>query len=132
MTGLAGSTAVPGLPAKPVIDILVVVEDLRDAGACIAPLAKLGYSFVDHPENVDRRFFRKGAPRTHHLHIVEAGSAAHRDHLDFRDALRAGPELRRAYADLKAALAEAHRRDRETYSKKKSDFVRRSLVEWRH
>lgn len=65
-----GSTAVPGLDAKPIIDLMLVVPALEDAVRCIQPLQALGYTFIDHPENVDRQFFRKGSPRTHHLHIV--------------------------------------------------------------
>lgn len=95
-----GSTAVPGLDAKPIIDIMVVVRHLDDAVHCIAPLKELGYTFVDYPDNVDRRFFRKGVPRTHHLHIVAAGSQSLADHLDFRDALRAQPEIRQQYQEL--------------------------------
>ncbi len=118
-----GSTAVPGLDAKPIIDIMVEVRELEDAVACIAPLRALGYAFVDHPENIDRCFFRKGFPRTHHLHIVEHGSAPVVDHLAFRDALRAGRELRQRYAQLKAELAARHRHDRKRYTESKTAFV---------
>jgi len=118
-----GSTAVPGLDAKPVIDIMVVVRRLEDTAECIAPLQELGYSFIDYPQNVDRRFFRKGFPRTHHLHIVASGSQTLADHVDFRDALRANPALRQAYQDLKHTLAEQFRDDRATYSEKKGSFI---------
>jgi GrpB-like predicted nucleotidyltransferase (UPF0157 family)/predicted kinase len=126
-----GSTAVPGLEAKPVIDIMVVVRQLEDAAACIAPLQGLGYTFIDYPQNVDRRFFRKGLPRTHHLHIVAVGSQTLADHIDFRDALRADPALRQAYQDLKRALSEQFRNDRATYSEKKGAFVAETLATWR-
>jgi len=91
-------------------------------------LHKLGYTFIDHPQSTDRRFFRKGLPRTHHLHIVETGSPALADHLDFRDALRADPALRAEYQALKHALAEAHRHDRATYSARKGGFVGEALA----
>jgi GrpB-like predicted nucleotidyltransferase (UPF0157 family)/predicted kinase len=126
-----GSTAAPGLEAKPVIDILVALERLEDAGACIAPLEALGYTFIDYPQNTDRRFFRKGLPRTHHLHIVERGSASYHDHLDFRDALRADPALLESYRRLKMELAERHRQDRAAYSAAKTEFVGRALEGWR-
>jgi GrpB-like predicted nucleotidyltransferase (UPF0157 family)/predicted kinase len=126
-----GSTAVPGLVAKPVIDLMVAVRHLDDAADCIAPLQALGYAFIDHPENIDRRFFRKGLPRTHHLHIVEAGSATLADHLDFRDALRADPALREAYAALKTELAARHKHERATYTDSKTAFVREVLARWR-
>jgi GrpB-like predicted nucleotidyltransferase (UPF0157 family)/predicted kinase len=126
-----GSTAVPGLPAKPVIDLLVAVRCLGDAAACIPPLQALGYAFVDYPQNVDRRFFRKGLPRTHHLHIVAQGSASYCDHLDFRDALREDPRLRQEYLDLKTGLAQRYRNDRARYSDSKTVFVQRVLAERR-
>lgn len=127
-----GSTAVPGLSAKPVIDILIAVGGLDQALDCIAPLRKLGYAFVDHPENTDRRFFRKGLPRTHHLHIVESDSPSWRDHLDFRDALRLDPDLRRAYQQLKSDLASHHKKDRAAYAAAKGAFVAQALADYRH
>jgi GrpB-like predicted nucleotidyltransferase (UPF0157 family) len=133
-----GSTAVPGLDAKPIIDIMVVVRRLQDAADCIAPLRKLGYAFIDYPQNTDRRFFRKGirrpdgggTRRTHHLHIVEQNSASFRDHLAFRDALRARPVWRQEYADLKAGLASQHKKDRAIYSERKTAFVARVVRSW--
>jgi GrpB-like predicted nucleotidyltransferase (UPF0157 family)/predicted kinase len=119
-----GSTAIPGLAAKPIIDIMIVVRKLDDAAQCIAPLKELGYTFVDHPENVDRRFFRRGQrPRTHHIHIVEQDSQALKEHLVFRDALRGDPQLRDRYAALKYDLAERCRNDRAQYTKSKTEFV---------
>jgi len=122
-----GSTAIPGLPAKPVIDIMLVVRMLDDAIDCIGPLSDLGYAFIDYPQNTDRRFFRKGQPRTHHVHIIAAGNAELIDHLAFRDALRADPQLRDQYAALKFDLAERHRNDRAQYSDSKTEFVQRVL-----
>jgi GrpB-like predicted nucleotidyltransferase (UPF0157 family)/predicted kinase len=122
-----GSTAVPGLAAKPIIDIMIAVRQLDEAVECIGPLSDLGYAFNNHPQNVDRRFFRKGQPRTHHAHIIAAGSADLRRHLAFRDALRANPEWRDQYAALKYNLADRHRNDRRQYTESKTDFVRRVL-----
>ncbi len=111
------------LHAKPIIDIMVEVRRLEDAVTCIAPLRPLGYAFVDRPDNIDRRYFRQGSPRTHHLHIVEQGSAPVVDHLAFRDALRASHELRQRYTQLKAELAACHRHDRNRYTVAKTAFV---------
>jgi GrpB-like predicted nucleotidyltransferase (UPF0157 family) len=122
-----GSTAVPGLPAKPVIDIMLVVRKLDDAIDCIGPLSDLGYTFIDYPQNTDRRFFRKGQPRTHHVHIVAEGNAELIDHLAFRDALRSDSQLCDQYAALKIDLAERHRNDRAQYSDSKTEFVQRVL-----
>jgi len=126
-----GSTAIPGLDAKPIIDTMVAVRRLDDAVACIAPLQALGYVFVDYPQNVDRRFFRKGKPRTHHLHIVEAGSQSLIEHLAFRDALRADADLRREYQALKHNLRTKYKHDRAAFSESKSAFVQKVLAQWR-
>lgn len=126
-----GSTSVPGMEAKPTIDLLVVVARLEDAAACIAPLRRLGYAFIDYPQNLERRFFRKGTPRAYHLHIVAAGSAMRADPLDFRDALRADPQLREQYAQLKRTLADEFRHDRASYSQRKGAFIAAALARWR-
>lgn len=126
-----GSTAVPGLSAKPIVDLMVEVRQLDHAQACIAPLAGLGYAFVDHPENTDRRFFRRGMPRTQHLHIVETGSACFEDLLDFRDALRTDSALREDYQRLKTDLSQRYRCDRAAYTINKSAFVVATLSTWR-
>jgi GrpB-like predicted nucleotidyltransferase (UPF0157 family)/predicted kinase len=127
-----GSTAIPGLDAKPIIDIMIVVRKLDDAAQCIVPLKELGYTFIDYPQNVDRRFFRKGLhPRTHHAHIVEQGSQTLKVHLAFRDALRNDPRLRDQYAALKYELAERYRNDRAQYTESKTEFVER-VVESAH
>ena len=102
---------------------MVEVRRLEDAVTCIVPLRPLGYAFVDRPDNIDRRSFRKGLPRTHHLHIVEQGSAPVVDHLAFRDALRTGRDLRQRYAQLKAELAARHRHDGNRYTLAKTAFV---------
>ncbi len=118
-----GSTSVPGLAAKPITDLMVTVRRLDDAIACIAPLQSLGYTFVDHPQNTDRRFFKKGDPRTHHLHIVEHGGTEEWRHVAFRDALRADDRLRDDYAALKIKLAEQFTDNRPAYTDAKTTFV---------
>ena len=121
-----GSTAVPDMPAKPVIDLMALVDDLD------APIAALveqgGYDF---PEEFNaalghRRWLCRpsAAYRTHHLHLVDEQAELDR-HLRFRDRLRADPGLRAEYAGLKRGLARAHRDDREAYSEAKSASVRR-------
>ncbi len=126
-----GSTSVPGLAAKPILDIMVAIPGLDDALLCIAPLRTLGYAFVDHAQNTDRRFFRKGFPRTHHLHVVEDGGRTLADHVDFRDALRTRPELREKYGRLKADLAQRFTRDRARYTSSKSAFIDQALRDYR-
>jgi GrpB-like predicted nucleotidyltransferase (UPF0157 family) len=126
-----GSTAIPRLSAKPVIDVLVLVRQLEDAVACIPPLAMLGYQFVDYAGNTNRKFFRKGVPRTHHVHIMAYDDPHVRDYLDFRDALRQDAALHQAYEELKRSLSQRFPADRAKYSASKSDFIRQVLDRWR-
>lgn len=123
-----GSTAVPGLAAKPIIDILVGVRNLEESRACFAPLARLGYLHAPYlPEEM--HWFCKPHPsrRTHHLHLIPVGSKRYRDELAFRDCLRGNPKLSTEYATLKRGLATRFQSDREAYTNAKSNFVRRAL-----
>ncbi len=119
-----GSTAVPGLDAKPVIDLQISVADLEPEGPYRAPLEQLGFEF--DPANPDRskRFFR--APlgsRRIHVHVRRVGSFDEQLNLLFRDFLRAHESARLEYADAKRALAERFRADREAYVRAKEPVV---------
>lgn len=116
-----GSTAVPRIRAKPVIDILVTVENIRLEDV-EGRLARMGYLHVPIGDP-ERLFFRKGMPRTHHLHVVRHGGEEHRKHLMFRDRLIAHPEEAEEYERLKASLALRFREDRRSYSDGKDDFI---------
>jgi GrpB-like predicted nucleotidyltransferase (UPF0157 family) len=125
-----GSTAVPGLDAKPIVDILVGVEDLEGSKAAFGPLDELGYLYA--PYRVEEmHWFCKPHPsrRTHHLHLVSAGSSRFRDELAFRDRLRADPQLAAQYAELKHRLGARLEHDREAYTDAKADFIRSALTE---
>src|ERR1700757_3462886 len=123
-----GSTAVPGLSAKPIIDILIAVRSLADAQATfVEALRNLDYVYwADNPKK-DRMFFVKGMPpfgsrRSHHVHVSEpTGEIWQR--LGFRDYLRAHPEEAEVYERLKRRLATEHRTDREAYTEAKSAYV---------
>lgn len=119
-----GSTAVPGLDAKPVIDIAVGVESLRGSRPCIDLLRELHYAYSPYRGEV-MHWFCKPSParRTHHLHLMPTGSRRFRDELVFRDYLRAHPDRAGEYADLKRALADAHTYDRDAYTRAKADHV---------
>lgn len=123
-----GSTAVPGLAAKPVLDILVGVRTLDDSPAIITAIRGLGYEYVPDFE-IDtpfRRYFRcvAGGVRTHQIHLVERTNTAWWDrHVDFRDWLRTDDEDRDAYAALKTHLAVEHRHDRLAYTEAKTPFI---------
>lgn len=126
-----GSTAVPGLPAKPILDVLVTVPDLEAARALLPALEGLGYEYRPDEEIPDRHYFRRrrGTARTHHLSLAEPGSHHHRVTIAFRDALRREPALAREYGALKLELARRFRRNREAYIEGKSAFVHRVLCD---
>lgn len=123
-----GSTAVVGLPAKPVIDIMAPVASLRGSEGVIDSASLVGY--VYHPYRAEfMHWFCKPSPqvRTHHLHLVPLGSPLWAECLVFRDALRANQALREEYASLKRRLAEQFVNDREAYTQAKAPFVARVL-----
>jgi GrpB-like predicted nucleotidyltransferase (UPF0157 family) len=118
-----GSTAVPGLAAKPVIDIMAPVASPAASLDAVAIAAHIGY--VHFPYKPDlMHWFCKPSPdhRTHHLHLVPLGSVVWRERLAFRDALRANASLRAEYEALKLHLAAQRRNDREAYTEAKSSF----------
>jgi GrpB-like predicted nucleotidyltransferase (UPF0157 family) len=123
-----GSTAVPGLDAKPTIDILVGIESLEAGRACFGPLAQLQYLYAPYLQ-AEMHWFCKPHPsrRTHHLHLVPVGFARYREELAFRDRLRADAEAARKYAALKRGLADRLREDREAYTEAKASFIRAIL-----
>jgi GrpB-like predicted nucleotidyltransferase (UPF0157 family) len=123
-----GSTAVPGLPAKPVVDLDVIVAARADVAEAIRRLERLGYVHKGNAGIEGREAFRwpPGEAR-HHLYVLVEGAAELRRHLAFRDALRADAALRDAYAALKRSLARQHAGDREVYTEAKSDFISRVL-----
>lgn len=103
-----GSTSVPGLPAKPIVDMMGGVRSLDEARAAAEPLAGLGYVFAEH--RPDAWHFYRPSPdspeaHTHHLHLTEVGSPLWTERLTFRNALRADPGLAARYRDLKLELA---------------------------
>jgi GrpB-like predicted nucleotidyltransferase (UPF0157 family) len=123
-----GSTAVPGLEAKPIVDILVGVESLGASLACFESLVSLDYLYGPYLAD-EMHWFCKPDPsrRTHHLHLVPTGSSRFRDELAFRDRLRASPKTAEEYAELKHDLAARFKDDREAYTDAKADFIRRVL-----
>ncbi len=122
-----GSTSVPGLGAKPVIDIMLGVESLADADLCIEPIVNLGYVYVPEYEDEipNRRYFKKAladGTHTHHIHLVETTSAFWEDHLLFRDYLRAHPETAWDYERVKRSLAPYFNNGND-YANAKTDFI---------
>ncbi|WP_428000468.1 GrpB family protein [Acidovorax sp.] len=124
-----GSTAVPGLPAKPIIDIMAPVRSLAESADAIAAASALAYLYYPYkPEQL--HWFCKPSPahRTHHLHLVPLGSTLWHQRLAFRDALRGSATLAARYAALKRRLAVAYRHDREGYTEAKGPFIAQVLA----
>jgi GrpB-like predicted nucleotidyltransferase (UPF0157 family) len=121
-----GSTAIPGLAAKPVIDIMAGVESLEASRAAVAVLERHEYCYAPYRTEV-MHWLCKPSPavRTYHLHLVPLGSPLWIEQLAFRDYLRAHADTALEYAALKRCLAEAHRFDREAYTTAKTPFVQR-------
>ncbi len=119
-----GSTAVPGLDAKPVIDILAGVHDLASSRGCFGQLAALDYQYAPYRPQEMHWFCKPDRRRrTHHLHLMPVESERYRDELAFRDYLRTHPEVAAEYATLKRALAERFENDREAYTAAKAEFI---------
>ncbi|RCV90122.1 GrpB family protein [Billgrantia montanilacus] len=127
-----GSTAISGMPAKPIIDVMAGVASMAMADALFDPLLDYGYvtSQEFNASLTDRRWFMRHAngQRTHHLHVVVHDGDLWNKRLAFRDTLRSDAALSARYAALKRELASCHREDREAYTRAKGDFVR-SIVE---
>ena len=135
----AGSTAVPGLAAKPIIDLMASVSDLDvTVDQASTRLAADGWHYV--PPELDqrpwRRFFVKpdasGQRREEHLHLIQAGHPRWAEQITFRDALRRDGQLAQRYADLKRQLAAEHGHDREAYSAGKARFIAAVLAQQGH
>jgi GrpB-like predicted nucleotidyltransferase (UPF0157 family) len=124
-----GSTAVPGLDAKPVIDIQISVDRLDPLSAFAGPLAAIGYVHMPHQDDAVCPFFHRpaGWPHTHHVHVVECGGDEERRTLAFRDYLREHEDVARDYARLKQRLAAEYEAgtaaDREAYAIAKTEFI---------
>ena len=118
-----GSTSIPGIKAKPIIDILVGLHRFEDGASLVTPLAALGYDYVGTEMVPDDHLFGLGVARTHLLHGVAFGGYHWRRNLRFRDRMRAEPGLARAYEDLKVELALRHADDRPGYTAAKKAFI---------
>ena len=124
-----GSTAVPDLCAKPVVDILVGLGELELTDEQIAGMEELGYEYLGEHGLPGRLFFRKH-PQTHHVHVVEHGGEHWARQLTFRDTLRTDAEERRRYDQFKRRLA-AEGHPREVYTELKTPFIREVEARYR-
>lgn len=131
-----GSTAIPGIKAKPVIDILVEVKDIEAVDKYDNKMKELGYEAMGEYGIPKRRFFRKeGNKRTHHVHIFQVGNEEIERHINFKEYLIAHPDKGREYSKLKEKLANKYTYDVENYINGKSDFIeeidRKAKLRWK-
>jgi GrpB-like predicted nucleotidyltransferase (UPF0157 family) len=121
-----GSTSVPGLRAKPILDIIVALDPLSDWEACHDPLLALGYDYAAHVNLPGHRIFGRGrdlTERTHLVHLVELGGYSWVSNLALRDALRNDPDLRQEYTALKEQAVTDAPDSRARYNQLKSHFI---------
>ena len=127
-----GSTSVPGLAAKPIIDMLVGVTSLSAFESQAGRLAVFGYQYIPEYERVlpERRFFKRvvNGVRTHHVHVVEHNGIYWKRYLKFRNSLRDDAWLAARYAELKRRLAVRHSLDRDAYTNGKTGFIEAVLA----
>jgi GrpB-like predicted nucleotidyltransferase (UPF0157 family) len=122
-----GSTSIPGLCAKPVLDVALGVAALREAEAAIPPLSSAGFTYRPEYENTvpNRTYFVKSESTSLrvHLHAVVLGGLLWQQHLHFRDQLRREVRLRQEYSDLKRRLVVVHARSKAAYTEAKAPFI---------
>ncbi len=123
-----GSTSIPNVPAKPILDILVGVNNFEEAQICVAPMLGIGYRYRGEYGIPRRHYFVKGQARTHHIHMLEIHSPRWAEMLRFRDAMRANSSLAAEYAREKVRLAELHADNRQAYQRGKDRAVERILA----
>ena len=126
-----GSTAIVGMPAKPILDIAIAVKEFETARVCIKPLVSLGYTFKGENGIPRRHYFQKGEPCTHHVHMVEETSEEWTKLIQFRDYLRSDRSVAEEYGRLKAALMDSMTGDRQSYQAAKTDFIEETILKAR-
>ncbi|MCE7742718.1 MAG: GrpB family protein [Candidatus Heimdallarchaeota archaeon] len=120
-----GSTAIPDIVAKPIIDIALAINSLENIEKIIAPLEKIGFIYRGEQGIPDRHLFVKGGEelRTHHLHVMFNEHYEWKKHMAFRDYLLANPEEAREYSELKKKLKQEYKDDRVAYTDSKTEFI---------
>ena len=118
-----GSTSIPGMPAKPIVDIAIAVADFEEARACIPLIESHGYEYKGEFGIPHRHYFVKGDPRLFHIHMCEIDSIVWQNQLLFRDYLVRHKDKAKDYAQLKQQLALKYPNDREAYLDGKASFI---------
>lgn len=122
-----GSTSIPNMVAKPILDIGIAVAEYEEAARCVQPIEQLGYLYRGENGIPRRRYFVKGDPTSHHVHMVEIQSENWATMIRFRDHLRQHPDVAEAYAALKQRLAEQFPTNRTAYQDGKAEFIQQVL-----
>jgi len=122
-----GSTAIPGMVAKPILEILVAIADFEQGVQCISGVERLGYVYQGENEALRQYRFIKGHRQTHSLYIVEYNSQAFLEKIYFRDYLKNHPKAAQKYASLKHRLARKYPGNRIAYQKEKEVFIQQVL-----
>jgi GrpB-like predicted nucleotidyltransferase (UPF0157 family) len=122
-----GSTSIPAMLAKPIVDIAIAVADFDEARVCIPIVERMGYEYRGERGVPRRHMFAKGDPRNFHVHMLEINSLEWQNHLLFRDYLCQHPYLAHEYAELKLTLAMSYPQDREAYTDGKKEFIEKIL-----
>ncbi|MEY8303516.1 GrpB family protein [Anaerosalibacter bizertensis] len=129
-----GSTSIPGIYAKPTIDIIIGVKDIDEIDNYNKDMAKLGYEAKGENGIKDRRFFIRGrCERTHHVHVFQIDNPEIKRHLNFRDYMIAHPEEAKEYGDLKKRLAKKFKYNSQAYCDGKDLFIKyidKKATEW--
>ena len=126
-----GSTAVPGMVAKPVIDIMFGVKSLNESKLAIKTLVEAGYEYWPYKKEVMHWFCKPSdAFRTHHLHLIPYQSPLWKERVRFRELLRSNNKVAVEYASLKRELVATYREDREAYTEKKWPFIQQALLKY--
>jgi GrpB-like predicted nucleotidyltransferase (UPF0157 family) len=120
-----GSTAIPGIMAKPIIDIALAIDSLENVEKIIKPLEEIGYTYRGEAGIPHRHLFVKGSEdfRTHHMHVMHRSHYEWKKHIVFRDYLRKHPKEAKEYSNLKLKLEKEFKEDRESYTESKSEFI---------
>lgn len=131
-----GSTSIPGIKAKPIIDILIAVTDIGCVAEILPAMEAVGYDFRGERGIPGRQYFRMEPDSACgiHVHVYQQGHKAITEKLNFRDYMRTHPDRAQAYSQLKERLAEKFRENRATYTESKSDFIVETIdlaAEWR-
>ncbi len=126
-----GSTAVPGVSAKPIIDIAVVVKSIKSPDKLIKLLETLGYEYKQDNDVLGRLFFTKGPEkkRTHYIHVVELKGKEWKNLILFRDYLLSHKKAVHQYTELKNKLAKSYALDRKSYTSGKDEFIKTIIME---